>query len=77
MNRPTDPIITIEGFHKGETAKAVCFEIWKINDENCPEQKTEWFPLSQIKRTIRQPKNSQEMDTLVVSQWIMKAKELI
>lgn len=72
-----DTIITLEGFAHAETGKAVQFEIYKIGDEHMGAPKKEWFPFSQVKRIVRQPKNSQEMDTLVVSEWIMKAKELI
>lgn len=72
-----DLIITLQGFAHGESAKAILFEIYKVGEEHLPEPKKEWFPFSQTKRIIRQPKNSQEMDTLVVSEWISKQKGLV
>lgn len=72
-----DPIITLSGFIEVETGKAILFEVRKVGEEFVADPKKEWFPLSQTKRIVKQPKNSEELDVLVVSEWICKAKSLI
>ena len=74
---PKDSVVVLEGFVHGETSKAILFEIYTINQANQTDPVKHWFPFSQVKRIVKQPKNSQEYDTLVVSEWIMKAKELM
>jgi hypothetical protein len=79
--RPTDPVVTLKGFASSETDKAVLFEVIQIGEGDAATPvdpvKKEWFPFSQVKRIVRLPKGSQEMDTLVVSQWIAERKELV
>lgn len=72
-----DTIVTLEGYIHGETEKAILFEVHTLRGESVADPKKEWFPISQTKRIIRAPKNSQEMDTLVVSEWICKAKGIL
>lgn len=78
MPRETnDTAVTIEGYAFGETAKALNFEIHTISGEEIASPKKEWFPFSQLKKIVRQPKNSQERDMIIVSEWICKQKGLI
>lgn len=72
-----DVVVTLRGFIHGSTEKAVLFETYIVGEENVADPKKEWFPISQTKRTVRMPKNSQEMDTLVVSDWIARTKGLL
>ena len=72
-----DTVITLQGFAHGESAKAILFEVHKVGEEFLPDPKKEWYPFSQTKRIVRQPKKSQEYDTLVVSEWIAKQKGLV
>lgn len=79
MTRETskDPIITLSGFVEAETGKAILFEVRKVGEEFLADPKKEWFPFSQTKRIVKQPKDSEELDVLVVSEWICKQKGLI
>lgn len=72
-----DPIITLSGFVEAESAKAILFEVRKVGEEFTADPKKEWFPFSQTKRIVKQPKDSEELDVLVVSEWICKQKGLI
>lgn len=72
-----DPIITLSGFIETESAKAILFEVRKVGEEFLADPKKEWFPFSQTKRIVKQPKDSEELDVLVVSEWICKQKGLV
>ena len=78
MNRPAGQIHQLEGYISGETEKAILVEVCKLDGmEVVPEEKKkEWFPLSQVTSITRQPKGSQELESLVVSNWILRAKGL-
>lgn len=75
----TETLHIISGYHLGETGKAVRFCIHEVAGETVEEQngKTEWFPLSQVRKMTRSPAGSNEYDTLTVTEWILNAKELI
>jgi hypothetical protein len=66
---------TLHGSVLSETAKAMKFEIEKINEDTLEEPQVEWFPFSQIKSIMKS--KSQELDNITVSDWIMDAKGLL
>lgn len=72
-----DTVVTLHGYRHGYTDKAILFETHLIGEDPVADPKKEWFPLSQMKRSVLQPKGSQEMDMIVVSEWICKQKNLI
>lgn len=72
-----DTVVTLQGFVRGSTDMAILFEVHTIAETPVADPEKQWFPLSQVKRSVRQPKNSQEMDTLVVTEWIAKKKGFI
>ena len=69
-------LITLTGTHIAESTKAIRFRVDKISGEPLPETKVEWFPFSQVEKITQNPDTTGE-DTLVVSEWICKAKSLI
>ena len=69
--------VVLSGFFHGDTGKATLFEIYKVGDQDLTDPRKEWFPLSQVTRMVKQPKNSQEHDTLVVNEWICRQKDLV
>ena len=75
MSRASAPTVLIEGYHLGESSKAVKFGIHQINGQPLAETKTEWFPFSQVSK-IYQAKGA-EFDSLTCSDWICKTKGLI
>lgn len=68
--------IQISGKIFGETLKAIRFHVEKVGetDVSLDNQKTLWFPLSQIPKMLRQPPASQEQDILHVNEWLWKQK---
>ena len=68
--------VTIEGYHLGETEKAVRFSIHVVEGKEMIDKKTEWFPLSQIKSITRSTETG-ELDMLVVKEWIAQQKNLV
>lgn len=72
-----DVVITLRGFKHGSTEKAILFETHIVGEDPVADPKKEWFPLSQTKRVVTQAKGSQEMDTIVVSEWIARTKGLV
>ena len=78
MSRQENTVVhTIEGRYLRETGKACQFRVIKISGEELEEEKTEWFPFSQVTKIIKQKPGSLEPDSLIVSEWILKQKELI
>mgnify|MGYP006921319886 CR=1 FL=1 len=71
-----DPKITIYGTKVAETARAVRFTIRAIGTAALDSPKSEWFPLSQVSKIVTNPDEAGR-DYLVVSEWIMKQKELL
>ena len=68
--------IQISGKIFGETLKAIRFHVEKVGetDISLDNQKTLWFPLSQIPKMLRQPPSAQEQDILHVNEWLWKQK---
>lgn len=71
---------SVKGYIIRETDKAVRMEIHEIGgiattdeDGNNP---SEWFPVSQLD-SITRVKEPGEMDQVMASDWILKAKELL
>lgn len=79
MTHPGEVTHTLQGYHLGETGKALRFQVFQINGEtfNDGEAKTEWFPLSQVRSITRAAQGSGEMDNIKVTEWILTAKEMI
>jgi len=75
--KATDPVHTIEGRHIGESAKAVKFRVEIVAGEVLGEPRNEWFPFSQMLKSSKAAPNSTELDTLVVSEWILNEKGLL
>lgn len=82
MSRPSEPTYTLTGHHLGESAKAVKFQVFSIKRDSTGEeleqedQKTQWFPFSQIQKITRS-EDPEDMDTLTVKEWILIQKEMI
>lgn len=72
----TEVLTTVTGTNLGESPKAIRFRVDMVGTEPIDPPKYEWFPFSQI-RKIETNKNLEGADTLVVTEWILKAKELI
>jgi hypothetical protein len=76
--KPTDPMITVLGSKLGSSEKAVRFmvkEIVGISDPKIDLKSIQWFPYSQISKTFTDP-NKVDQDYLIVSEWIIKQKQL-
>lgn len=76
---PKSGTYSLQGYILQETSKALKFKIEQINglpytEDECLQ--TQWFPLSQTS-SIYHSEGGEEMDNIVVSEWIMKAKEFI
>lgn len=74
MRTTHDAVHSIEGTILHESQKAIQFNLETVSGTTLDEAKTEWFPLSQITKIVRNPHG---LDELVVSEWILKKKELI
>lgn len=75
MSRHTK-LVTLKGSIIRDSDKAICFTIHDIS--GCPldpPEEHEWFPLSQVEKIVRA--KEPEEDILIVSEWIMKQKELM
>ena len=73
---PTDVLVTITGTHLAESAKAIKFQVLKIDGTPIDPPKTEWFPFSQVRKIFKNPHATGE-DYLMATEWICKAKELV
>lgn len=72
----TNVQVVLNGKIMGQSPKAIKF--CSYDHDN----KTEWFPLSQVykiseKGSDQEDECGDKLDLLIVSEWIMKAKELI
>lgn len=65
----------LTGVRMRETSLAVQFAIHQIDGEKLTVPRVEWFPFSQVTKSLTSPEAT-EQDTLTVSDWIMKAKGL-
>jgi hypothetical protein len=78
-----DVLITIEGTRLRETDKAVQFRIDSIRQEPIDPPKTEWFPFSQVRRSMTDKHTGEDtdrvsgVDYLVVTEWILQQKGLV
>jgi hypothetical protein len=73
--RPGTPTMQIKGKILAESAKAIQFQIHSI--AGYPEDqpfKSSWFPLSQTSKITHAKPESEELDELTVSVWIMQQK---
>jgi len=62
-------LVTLVGENGGETGKAILWKLDPIEYPNIPKDKLNtWFPFSQVEEI--------HSDTIVVSRWILEAKEL-
>lgn len=79
-NNPKKVVLSVKGKYIRETDKAVLFRVTHVRDIELDEPKTSWFPLSQItqmKHSTNPEHALEEEDTLMISEWIAKQKELI
>ena len=79
MARPNTQV-SIAGTKLRESERAVLFQVQEISGTPIDPFKTEWFPFSQVTKMTwnKNPdKMLDELDTMVVSEWILKQKELI
>jgi len=74
MSRINDTKCSITGTELRRTAKAVQFRIDFIGKDALDVSKTEWFPFSQISTMS---KDDEGNDVMMVSEWILKEKELL
>ena len=63
---------TLHGSILSETAKALKFEIEKINEDSLDEPQVEWFPFYQIKKIMKN--KIKEMDNIKLSDLIIDSK---
>jgi hypothetical protein len=75
VSRPGNTYHAVEGYIRRETEKALQIEMVQIDGAEV-EQKSEWFPISQLNSITRQGKGSQELDKIEASAWILQAKGL-
>lgn len=75
MRRAHDSVHTITGRYIHSTGRAIQFRIDMVSGVplSCP--KVEWFPLSQIEKTFRDP-SKHDGDWLIVSGWILEQKNI-
>lgn len=59
----------------GESPKAIKFEVVSINGLPIDTYKTEWFPKSQIKSTVRGVELGE--DNICVTEWLYSVKDLV
>lgn len=76
MSNSSEVLCTVEGTKIHESPKAILFELESISGTPLEEPIKTWFPLSQI-RKMTTDKNAKGKDTLTVTEWILKTKELI
>ena len=78
MSRPATTYHSVKGFIKRDTDKALLMEVTTVGtvELDAEDVKSHWFPVSQISKIFRQPKNSQEPDEIHVAQWILASKGL-
>lgn len=76
MSRQANVFVSIRGTKGYETAKAVHFTVHEISGEPVIPAKAHWFPFSHVEK-MTTDSNSVEQDTMLVTEWILKAKELI
>lgn len=74
----------LHGEITGETDKAIKFEFnntpepAKGEEDNEPDYRTEWFPLSQLQSIHRFSKPDNDLDDiLMVSEWILRTKNIL
>ena len=80
MPRNASAYHPVRGYILRETDKAVQMEVHEISgisaaDED-GENKSEWFPVSQLK-SITRSRGASEQDEIMASDWILKAKDLL
>lgn len=56
-----------------KTDKAVLFKIMEVSGVPVNEEKSYWFPLSQIPKRMTNPTSEGE-DTMMVPEWLLKDK---
>jgi hypothetical protein len=69
-------LVILTGHKLRESDKAIQFRVYAVNGEPLSEEKTEWFPFSQVDSSMTSH-HQDEMDTLTVSQWIVDQKDLV
>lgn len=65
----------LSGYHMGESAKAVKFDVHEIDGTPVNPTTTQWFPFSQVKAIVKN--RGEELDTLTVKEWILEQKGLL
>ena len=79
MSRKANTYTPLKGYHIRETDKAILFEVHEVNGvpiSGGPRQL--WFPVSQMEsQTYDSKEGDGELDTLVMSDWIIQQKDLL
>jgi hypothetical protein len=73
---PPPGTYSLQGYVMNETSKAVNFAIHQINGVPLEPISVQWFPLSQTKSKYVAHEDG-EFDNLIVTEWIMKQKDLL
>jgi hypothetical protein len=73
---------TLTGFIVAETEKAILFEVREISGSPVADPVREWFPLSQVSKIVRAPKNAEPgsreaMDWILAAEWLCLKKGLV
>lgn len=78
MSRPGTTYQSVKGYIKRDTDAALLMEVTEVSGVELDQEdvKSHWFPVSQIEKIFRQPKNSQEKDEILVASWILSKKGL-
>ena len=78
MSNPVAPPnhVSLNGYHLGESAKAVKFSVHQVNGDELPEPVVGWYPFSQTK-SITTDRSTSEFDCIVVTKWIAEQKGLV
>ncbi len=77
MTKANTVYIVITGTILADTGKAIKIRVEKISGEPVElDQPDQWFPLSQINKTFKDPNVTGE-DWISASEWICRTKELI
>lgn len=74
-NQP-EKYVVLQGTKFAETDKAVRFYVKAVGGEAIPQSlwKSLWLPLSQIKSMLTAAPGSDDLDEVMVKEWIWKAK---
>ena len=76
-NSPKQVYLTLQGFIKRESEKALLFAVHTISGEPADVPEDQWIPKSQCQSIVPADPEDSELgayDTIVITEWIAKQK---